>query len=71
VKLGGGIFGEQLAGTDRFYGLVVRVSGYRSRDPGSIPALLDFLRSSRSGTGPPSLVNTNEELLERKVATPV
>jgi hypothetical protein len=29
------------------------------------------LSSSGSGTGPLSLVNRNEELLERKVATPV
>jgi hypothetical protein len=36
---------------DRFCGLVVRVPGYRFRDPGSIPALTDFLRSSGSGTG--------------------
>jgi hypothetical protein len=33
--------------SDRLCGLVVRVSGYRSRGPGSIP---DFLRSSQSGT---------------------
>jgi hypothetical protein len=32
-------------------GLLVRVPGYRSRDPGSIPAQVDFLRSSGSGTG--------------------
>jgi hypothetical protein len=36
---------------DRLCGLVVRVPGYRSRGPGSIPALPDFLRSSGSGTG--------------------
>jgi hypothetical protein len=28
--------------TDRLYGLVVRVSGYRSRNPGSIPATTRF-----------------------------
>jgi hypothetical protein len=33
-------------------GLVVRVPGYRSRDPGSIPgATIFFLRSNRSETG--------------------
>jgi hypothetical protein len=36
---------------DRLCGLVVRVPGYRSRGPGSIPTLPDFLRSSGSGTG--------------------
>jgi hypothetical protein len=30
---------------------VVRVPGYRSRDPGLIPSLPDFLRTSGSGTG--------------------
>jgi hypothetical protein len=33
---------------NRFCGLVVMVSGYRSRGPGSIPELPDFLRSSGS-----------------------
>jgi hypothetical protein len=38
--------------TDRLCGLVVRVPGYRSRCPGSIPgATRFFLRSSGSGTG--------------------
>jgi hypothetical protein len=38
--------------TDRLCSLVVRVSGYRSRGPGSIPvATIFFFRSSRSGTG--------------------
>jgi hypothetical protein len=36
---------------DRLCGLVVRVPDHRSRGPGSIPALPDFLRSSGSGTG--------------------
>jgi hypothetical protein len=36
---------------DCLCGLVDRVSGYRSRGLGSIPALPDFLRSSGSGTG--------------------
>jgi hypothetical protein len=36
---------------------VIRIPGYRSRSPGSIPGLK---------RGPLSLVSTNEELLERK-----
>jgi arylsulfatase A-like enzyme len=32
-------------------GLVVRVPGYRSRGPGSIRTLPDFLKSNGSGTG--------------------
>jgi hypothetical protein len=55
---------DLLAEVDRFCGLVVRVPGYRSRSPGSITALPDFLRSSGSGTG--SLLSTIEKLLERE-----
>jgi hypothetical protein len=36
---------------DRLCGLMVRVTDYRSRGPGSIPAPPDFLRSSGSRTG--------------------
>jgi hypothetical protein len=55
---------------DRLCGLVVRVLGYRFRGPGSIPGttgkkVVDLER------GPLSLVSTNEELLDRKVAAPV
>jgi hypothetical protein len=55
---------------DRLYGLVVRVLGYRSGGPGSIPSttkkkVVDLER------GPLSLVSTTEELLERKIASPV
>jgi hypothetical protein len=50
---------------DRLCGLVVRVLGYRSGDPGSIPGTTRK-KSSRSGTG-----STTEELLDRKVAAPV
>jgi hypothetical protein len=46
---------------DRLCGLVVRVLGYRSGSPGSIPGI----------TNTTSLVNTTEELLDRKVAAPV
>jgi hypothetical protein len=55
---------------DRLCGLVVRVLGYRSGGPGSIPG------TTRKKVGglerdPLSLVSTTEELLDRKVAAPV
>jgi hypothetical protein len=55
---------------DRLCGLVVRVLGYRSGGPGSIPGttkkkVVGLVR------GPLSLVITTEELLDRKVAAPV
>jgi hypothetical protein len=52
------------------YGLVVRVLGYRSGGPGSIPGTT---RKKVVGLerGPLSLVSTTEELLDRKVAAPV
>jgi hypothetical protein len=55
---------------DRLCGLVVRVLGYRSGGPGSIPGttkkkVVDLER------GPLSLVSTTEEILDRKVAAPV
>jgi hypothetical protein len=46
--------------TDRLCGLVVRVLGYRSGGPGSIPS-----------TTRKKVVGTTEELLDRKVAAPV
>jgi hypothetical protein len=47
-----------------FCGLVVRVSGYRSRGPGSVPgATREVVGLER---GPLSLVSTIEELLGRK-----
>jgi hypothetical protein len=55
-------------------GLVIRVPGYRSRDPEILvqfPALPDFLRSSGLERGPLSLVSTIEELVKEKVAAPV
>jgi hypothetical protein len=57
------------AHVDRLCGLVVRVPGYRSRGPGSIPdatpkKIVDLER------GPLSLVSTTAELLDRKVAAP-
>jgi hypothetical protein len=55
---------------DRLCGLVVRVLGYRSRGPGSIP---DTTRKKVVGMerDPLRLVSTTEELLDRKVAAPV
>jgi hypothetical protein len=51
-------------------GLVVRVLGYRSGGPGSIPgtARKKVVVLERC---PLSLVSTTEELLDRKVAAPV
>jgi hypothetical protein len=63
---------------DRLCGLVVRVLGYRSGGPGSIPGTTRFsgkkkLKETVVGLerGPLSLVSTTEELLDRKVAAPV
>jgi hypothetical protein len=56
--------------TDRFCGLVVRVLGYRSGGPGSIPGNTKKKVVSLE-RGPLSLVSTTEELLDRKVAAPV
>jgi hypothetical protein len=55
---------------DRLCGLVVRVLGYRSGGPGSIPVIT---RKKVVGLErrPLSLVSTTEELLDRKVAAPV
>jgi hypothetical protein len=54
---------------DRLCGLVVRVLGYRSGGPGSIPGTT---RKKVVGLvrGPLSLMSTTEELLDRKVAAP-
>jgi hypothetical protein len=54
----------------RLCGLVVRVLGYRSGVPGSIPGTTrkKLVVLER---GPFSLVSTTEELLDRKVAAPV
>jgi hypothetical protein len=55
---------------DSLCDLVVRVLGYRSGGPGSIPGIT---RKKVMGLerGPFSLVSTIEELLDRKVAAPV
>jgi hypothetical protein len=64
--------------SDRLCGLVVRVLDYRSGGPGSIPGTTRFSGGGGGGKrvvglerGPLSLVSTNEELLDRKVAAPV
>jgi hypothetical protein len=59
-----------LRNNDRLCGLVIRVLGYRSGGPGSIPG------TTRKKVvdlewGPFSLVSTTEKLLDRKVAAPV
>jgi hypothetical protein len=55
---------------DRLCGIVVRVLGYRSGGPDSIPGTA---RKKVVGLerGSFSLVSTTEELLDRKVAAPV
>jgi hypothetical protein len=53
----------------RLCGLVVIVPGYRSGCPGSIPGKKKTVVGLEQG--PLSLVSTTEELLDRKVATPV
>jgi hypothetical protein len=72
------ILGVTWGRVDRLYGLVVRVLGYRSGGPSSIPGTTRF--SGRGGEkktvvglerGPLSLVSTTEGLLESKVAAPV
>jgi hypothetical protein len=55
---------------DRLCGLVVRVLGYRSGGPGSIPGTTQK-KIMGLERGPLSLVSRTEELLDRKVATPV
>jgi hypothetical protein len=56
---------------DRLCGLVVRVFGYRSGGPGSIPGTTMKKKVVGLERGPLSLVSTTEELLDRKVAAPV
>jgi hypothetical protein len=57
--------------TVRLCGLVVRVLGYRSGGPGSIPGTTRIKRVVGLELGLLSLVSTTEELLDRKVAAPV
>jgi hypothetical protein len=56
---------------DRLCGLVVRVLGYRSGDPGSISGTTRKKKVVGLELGPLSLVRTTEELLDRKIAAPV
>jgi hypothetical protein len=49
------------------FGLVVRVSGYRSRGPGSIPRPTTFLTISGSGMGPTHPGDYIKGLLERRI----
>jgi hypothetical protein len=56
---------------DRLCGLVVRVLGYRSGGPGSIPGTTREKKVVSLERGPLSLVSTTEELLDRKIAAPV
>jgi hypothetical protein len=56
---------------DRLCGLVVRVLGYRSGGPGSIPGHYQKKKVVGLERGPLSLVSTTEELLDRNVAVPV
>jgi hypothetical protein len=56
---------------NRFCGLEVRVLGYRSGSPGSIPGITRKKKVVGLERGPLSLVSTTEELLDRKVAAPV
>jgi hypothetical protein len=50
---------------------VVRVLGYRSGGPGSIPGTTRKKRVVGLERGPLNLVNTTEKLLDRKVVAPV
>jgi hypothetical protein len=59
------------AAMDRLCGLVVRVPGYRSGGPDSIPGTTKKKTVVGLEQGPLSLVITTEELLDRKVAAPV
>jgi hypothetical protein len=56
---------------DRLCGLVVRVLGYRSGGPDSIPGTTNKKKVVGLKRGPLSPVSTTEELLDRKVAAPV
>jgi hypothetical protein len=63
-------FRNVVVSSDRLCGLVVRVFGYKSGGPGSVPGTT---RKKVVGLerGPLSLVSTTEELLDRKAAAPV
>jgi hypothetical protein len=54
---------------DRLCGIEVKVLGYRSGDPGSIPGTTEK-KIVGLERGPLSLESTTEEQLDRKVAAP-
>jgi hypothetical protein len=56
---------------DRLCGLVVRVLGYRSEEPGFDSRHYQKKKVVDLERGPLSLVSTTEELLDRKVGAPV
>jgi hypothetical protein len=56
---------------DRLCGLVIRVLGYRSRGPGSIPGSTMKKKAVGLERDPLSLVSTTEELRDRKVNAPL
>jgi hypothetical protein len=64
------LFSAKTLHSDRLCGLVVRVLGYRSGGPGSIPGTTRK-KVMCLERGPLSLVSTTEELLDRKIAAPV
>jgi hypothetical protein len=62
---------SSLCKQDSLCDLVVRVFGYRSGGPGSIPGTTGKKKVVGLERGPLSLVSTTEELLDRKVVAPV
>jgi hypothetical protein len=57
---------------NRLYGLVARVSGYRSKGPAFDSWRFQFFwEAAGLERGPLNLVRTTEELLEGKVASPI
>jgi hypothetical protein len=63
------LFIVNVSSPDRLCGLVLRVLGYRSGGPSSIPGTTKKIIGLERG--PLSLMSTTEELLDRKVAAPV
>jgi hypothetical protein len=61
-----GIHTPVINSNDRLCGLVVRVLGYRSEGPSSIPGTTRKEKVVGLERGPLSLVSTTEELLGRK-----
>jgi hypothetical protein len=61
----------EVGNDDRLCGLVVRVLGYISGGPGSIPGTTIKKKVVGLERGALSLVSTTEELLDRKVAASV